>query len=63
MREDVADNYFLLGLMLRFDGENERAEKFLAKAVSLSPAMRTAVVALLPDTKARPVSLDVGDEI
>jgi tetratricopeptide (TPR) repeat protein len=63
MREDVADNYFLLGLMLRFDGENERAERFLAKAASLSPAMRTAVVAILPDAKERPVSLPLGDEI
>ena len=63
MREDVADNYFLLGLMLRFDGEHDRAAKFLAKAVSLSPAMRSTLVALLPDAKERPVSIEVGDEI
>lgn len=64
MREDDADNYFLLGLMLRFDGEHERAEKFLAKAASLSPAMRTALAAFLPDDdKERTVSLEVGDEI
>lgn len=63
MNEEVADNYFLLGLMLRFDGEHERAEKFLAKAASLSPAMRIAVAAFLPDAKERPVSLPLGDEI
>jgi tetratricopeptide (TPR) repeat protein len=63
MREDVADNYFLLGLMLRFNGEHERAEKFLAKATALSPAMRTAVAALLPDARLHPVSLEIGDEI
>lgn len=63
MREDVADNYFLLGLMLRFDGEHERAEKFLAKAAALSPSMRTAVAKFLPDTTERPVSLESGDDI
>lgn len=36
MAEDVADNYFLLGLMLRFNGEEERAEKFFTKAITLA---------------------------
>jgi tetratricopeptide (TPR) repeat protein len=63
MRADVADNYFLLGLMLRFDGEHERAEKFLAKAAALSPAMRTAVARFVPEMAERPVSLESGDEI
>jgi len=64
MREDAADNYFLLGMMLRFDGEHERAEKFLAKAVGLSPAIRPALARFLPAEEAEsPVSLVSGDEI
>ena len=64
MREDVADNYFLLGLMLRFNGEGERADKFLAKAASLSRDLSVTLAKLPPaEVAARPVSLLVGDEI
>jgi len=63
MREEDANNYFLLGLMLRFDGESDRAEKFLAKAAALSATMRASIAALRSEPVERTVSLPLGDEI
>jgi hypothetical protein len=63
LTDDSADAYFLLGLMLRFDGQPARAEKFFAKAASLSPETRKAVASLLPVEMTEPVSLEIGDEI
>lgn len=68
MDEDSADSYLLLGLMLRFDGESDRAEKFFAKAAALSPEVGKSVAAFLPakplvaEFKETPVSLALGDE-
>jgi tetratricopeptide (TPR) repeat protein len=61
--EDSADNYFLLGLMLRFDGEHDRAEKFFTKAAALSPETRRSLARLLPEAKEEPVSFELGGEI
>lgn len=41
------EGYFLLGLMLHFDGQPERAEKFLLYAGGLSLTMRDLVAGLL----------------
>lgn len=60
MHEDSADSYFLLGLMLRFEGEHDRAEKFFAKAASLSPETRRSLARLLPAAAEEHVSLDLG---
>ena len=63
MREESADSYFLLGLMLRYDGQTDRAEKFLAKAAALSTEDRSAIAGLTSPATEVPVSLVVGDEI
>lgn len=62
--KDSADVYFLLGLMLRFDGHATRAEKFFVHAAALSPETRTALARLLPvEAEERVVSYTEGDEI
>jgi len=64
MHEDSADNYLLLGLMLRYDGQRDRAEKFLAKAAALSPDVGRSLVAFRDDkSDEHPVSLVIDDEI
>ena len=68
MHEDSADTYLLLGLMLRFDGESERAEKFFVKAAALSPEVGKSITVFLParpsptELRETPVSLVLGDE-
>jgi hypothetical protein len=62
MKEESADAYFLLGMMLHFDGDSARADKFFAKAVELSPDTGAALAALR-STSETPVSVKLSDGI
>lgn len=43
------DGYFLIGLMLWYDGQSERAEKFLRRSGDLSLVMRDLVAGLVAE--------------
>lgn len=67
MDDHNADAYFLLGVMLRYNGESERANRFFAKAATLSRDLMAPVAVFVPEIKAKeaevPVSVELGDEI